>query len=65
MAWKVHQSTWPNGRKFWTVEDRANNQARVGPSGSLSKYYDRAQAKAEADRMNSESAERKNPLIET
>ena len=65
MAWRIHQDSWPNGRKFWTVEDRANNQARVGRGGGLTKYHDRAQAKAEADRLNGKAESADNPLIET
>ena len=65
MAWRIHQDTWPNGRKFWTVEDRAKNQARVGRSGGLTKYHDRAQAKAEADRLNGKNQSDDAPLIET
>ncbi|MGP9790663.1 hypothetical protein [Roseinatronobacter sp. NSM] len=64
MGWKAHQSTWPNGRKFWTVEDRQNNKARVGAKGGITKFHDRAQAKAEVDRLNGKDAVEENPLIE-
>lgn len=64
MTWRIHQQSWPNGRKFWTVEDRQNNQARVGSGGGISKFYDRTQAKTEADRLNEKPAKADESLIE-
>lgn len=43
---------WPNGRKFWTVENPGKNQVLVGPRGGVTKFLDREQAKAAADDLN-------------
>lgn len=57
MAWRIHKSTWPNGRAYWTVEDRATNRVRIGQKGGITKYHDREDAVRERKRLNDEYRE--------
>lgn len=54
MAWKTYRDKWPNGRAFWTVEDRDSKprQIRIGMKGGITRYHDHEMAKAERDRLN-------------
>ena len=50
MGWRIYPARWPNGREYWTVEDRASKppQMRVGKTGRASIYYDKTKAQDEA-----------------
>lgn len=52
MTWRLHPHRWPNGRHYWTVENRETGECRVGRTGNPSNFYDRGSAKAEANRLN-------------
>lgn len=51
MGWKAHAHQWPNGRPYWTVEDRTTRRARIGEKGGFTKYQVKSQAQREAQRM--------------
>ena len=51
MAWRIWPQRWPNGREYWTVEDRENGRVRIGKSGGTTKYHEKAAAVIEADRL--------------
>ncbi len=56
MAWRIWADKWPNGREFWTVEDREGHRARIGNNGGYSKFYDRTEAEAEAKWLRDKDA---------
>lgn len=57
MAWRLTPNQWPNGRKYWTVENRERRLFICGKKGNPSKYYDREQAEAARDEMKRQEKE--------
>lgn len=53
MAWRAHEGRWPNGRRFWTVEDRRSKPARAqcGDKGGVTRYHDYHMALCEVSRL--------------
>ncbi len=58
----VRKHEWPNGRVYFTVENRKGLGA-TGKSGGKSTFYDRKQAEEVRDRFNGK-APADDPLIE-
>lgn len=56
MAWKAHEHRWPNGRRYWTVEDRQSKPARmrIGKGGGVTKFHDYHMALCEVSRLVTE-----------
>ena len=63
-SWRMYPGKWPNGRAFWTVENRKTGQVRCGPNGGLTRFHDKAQAMAEASRLRGKATEDEPCLIE-
>ena len=59
----VRTHHWPNGRRYFTVENRAGLGA-CGKSGGTSKFYDRAQAEAKRDEFNGVTRKDADAVIE-
>lgn len=54
---------WPNGTRYFTVENRSG-QFVAGKSGGSSKFYDRSQAEQVRDQMNGKAPKDDISLIE-
>lgn len=61
--WKAYKSRWPNGREYWTVENRKDGLHRIGPNGGVTIYYDHEAAKAERDRLNGKPPRDTGPVL--
>jgi hypothetical protein len=64
MTWRIKKDRWPNGREFWTVENREESQVLVGQKGGITRYYNRDQAKAASAEMNGRPSDPGPELIE-
>jgi hypothetical protein len=59
----VRSQQWPNGTRYFTVENRSG-QCVAGRSGGISKFYDRAQAEQVRDEMNGKASKDEDALWE-
>lgn len=54
-AWRIYSHTWPNGRPYWTVENRRyiGTMHPAGKKGGISKFHNRQYAERELERIKS------------
>lgn len=56
MTWRLVEHQWPNGRPYWTIENRKTREIRASRGGEVSEYWDHALAFTEMTRLNDEAA---------
>lgn len=61
MSWRLVEHQWPNGRPYWTIENRETREVRVGRNGHVSKFWDHGIAFTERNRLNEEEAAKPKP----
>lgn len=63
MVWRTVEHQWPNGRRYWTIENAKTREVRIGHGNQPSKYHDHAIAFTEADRLNQKAETTRKPVL--
>lgn len=63
MTWRIKKHRWPNGREFWTVENREERQVLIGKGGGVSRFHAREMAMASRDEMNGKVKANAGPVL--